>query len=71
MIHPTAMISPEAEVDEDVEIGPYVIINGKVKVGSGTRIDSHVCIGIGVGHITIGKDNRFFPSSVIGASPRI
>ena len=70
MIHATAIVSSEVEIDDNVEIGPYVIINGKVKIGSGTRIDSHVCIGIGVGEIIIGKNNHFFPGSVVGAPPQ-
>ena len=70
MIHPTAIVSPEAEVGEDVEIGPYSIINGQVKIGNGTKIESHVCIGVGMGEITIGEENHFYPGCVIGSAPQ-
>ena len=70
MIHPTAIVSPEAEVGDNVEIGPYAIINGKVKIGRGTRVESYVCIGMGLGSVLIGEDNHFFPGSVIGGTPQ-
>lgn len=69
-IHPTALISPEVEIGEGVEVGPYTVIRGKVRIGKGTRIESHVCVGMGMGHITIGENNHIFPGSVIGTSPQ-
>ncbi len=38
-IHPTAVIDPEAELDRSVEIGPYAIIEGPVRVGADTVTD--------------------------------
>ena len=70
MIHPTAIISSEVELAKDVRVGPYAIINGRVKIGRGTQIDSHVCIGTGLGNITIGERNHFFSGCVIGGSPQ-
>ena len=66
----TAIISPEVEMGEDVQVGPYSIINGKVKIGRGTRMESHVCIGMGVGEITIGQNNHFFQGSMTGGFPQ-
>ncbi len=43
-IHPTAIISPKAELGTDVEIGPYSIINDEVQIGAGTVIGPHVQI---------------------------
>src|SRR5579872_1300898 len=40
-IHPTAAISPQAEIGEGVEIGPHVTID------EGTRIEPHSRIGAG------------------------
>ncbi len=31
MIHPTAIISPGAELDDSVSVGPYAVIGGQVK----------------------------------------
>ena len=33
-IHPTAIISPEAILADDVSVGPYAIIDGPVTLGS-------------------------------------
>jgi acyl-[acyl carrier protein]--UDP-N-acetylglucosamine O-acyltransferase len=35
-IHPTAIISAEAELEPEVRIGPYTIIEGPVHLGRGT-----------------------------------
>ena len=37
-IHPTAIVDPRAELAEDVEIGPYAIIEGDVHIGRGTHV---------------------------------
>ncbi|MBN1931219.1 MAG: acyl-ACP--UDP-N-acetylglucosamine O-acyltransferase [Desulfobacterales bacterium] len=67
MIHPTAIIDPKAEIDSNVQIGPYSIIQGNVFIGSGTVIGSHVVIDQ---YVTIGKDCRIFQYAAIGAAPQ-
>ena len=37
LIHPSAVIDPEAEIAPDVQVGPYAIIEGPVQVGPGLR----------------------------------
>ncbi len=66
-ISPQAVIDPSAEIAEDVEIGPFCVIGPDVKIGSGCRLLNSVTI---LGRTTIGKDNVFFPNSVIGAAPQ-
>lgn len=66
-IHATAMVNPQAELDSDVEVGPYSIIGPKVKIGKGTQIKSHVVIE---GNTTIGEGNRIFQFSTIGSIPQ-
>lgn len=66
-IHSTAIIFDGAEVGENVEIGPYCVIGPNVKLGDGCILKSHVSID---GHTTIGKKNKFFPFSSIGAEPQ-
>lgn len=63
MIHPTAIIDKKAEVDENVNIGPYCIISGNVKISEGTNLHSHVVIE---GDTEIGKNNTFYPYSSVG-----
>lgn len=66
-IHLTAIIHPDAEFPNDVEIGPYCIIGDQVRIGAGTRLTSHVVVE---GPTTIGENNVFFPFSSIGSVPQ-
>ena len=66
-IHSTAIVDQAAQLDADVEVGPYCIIGPNVKIGRGTRLMSHVVVD---GWTTIGAENIFFPFSVIGAVPQ-
>lgn len=64
MIHPTAIVHPDAELGEGVEVGPFSIIDGTVRIGDRTKVGARVTIE---GHTTIGKDNEFFTGAVIGS----
>jgi UDP-N-acetylglucosamine acyltransferase len=66
-IHPTAIISGSANIDDSVEIGPYAVIGDNVTIGSGTRIDSHVVIN---GPTEIGQDNHIYQFASIGDDPQ-
>jgi UDP-N-acetylglucosamine acyltransferase len=66
-ISPHAVIDPAANIAEDVEIGPFCVIGPEVTIGSGCRLLNSVTV---LGTTTIGKDNVFFPNSVIGAAPQ-
>ncbi|KHD87875.1 MAG: UDP-N-acetylglucosamine acyltransferase [Bdellovibrio sp. ArHS] len=69
-VHPSSVISPEAEIADDVEIGPYCLIQGKVKIGKGTFIEGHVTLGSRHGVLEIGENNHFSPGAVIGGPPQ-
>lgn len=66
-VHATAIVDPRAELDADVEIGPYSVIGPGVKVGRGTKIGSHVVIR---GNTTLGEENRIFDFASIGNIPQ-
>ncbi|MDM0044324.1 acyl-ACP--UDP-N-acetylglucosamine O-acyltransferase [Variovorax dokdonensis] len=66
-IHPTAIVDAAAELDASVSVGPYAIIGPKVRIGAGTSIGPHCVVE---GRTTIGRDNRFFQFSSIGAQPQ-
>ncbi|AMN47349.1 UDP-N-acetylglucosamine acyltransferase [Steroidobacter denitrificans] len=66
-IHSTALIAPDAELAEGVEVGAYTVIGAGVKIGAGTWIGAHVVID---GPTTIGCDNRIFQFASIGAAPQ-
>lgn len=67
MIHSTAIVSPKAQIADDVEIGPYTIIGDDVQIGSGSTIASHVVVN---GHTKIGQNNRIFQFASIGEEPQ-
>lgn len=46
MIHPTAIVSPNAEIGKGVHIGAFSIIYDHVKIGEGTVIEPYCEIGI-------------------------
>ncbi len=66
-IHPTAIIHPSAELAEDVEVGPYCIIEEDVKIDSGTRLLANVIVDKWT---TIGKNNIIHYGAVIGHDPQ-
>jgi len=66
-IHSTAIVDPQAQLGDDVAIGPYSIIGPHVSIGAGTVVGPHVVIE---GHTSIGRDNKFFQFSSIGAAPQ-
>ena len=66
-IHPTAVISPSAELGEDVRVGPYSVVGPDVKVGDRTQIGPQVVLD---GTTTIGADNVIVGQANIGAMPQ-
>jgi UDP-N-acetylglucosamine acyltransferase len=67
LIDSRAVVSPDARVHENVEIGPYAVIGPRVEIGSGSRIESHVVIK---GPTVIGEDNHIFQFASIGDDPQ-
>ena len=66
-IHPTAVIDGHAELDSSVTVGPYTVIGPHVKLGPGTTVGPHCVVE---GHTTIGRDNRIFQFTSLGAIPQ-
>ncbi len=67
MIHKTSIVSPKANLDSSVQVGPYSIIDANVNIGAGSVIGNHVTI---TGHTTIGKNNHILHYSSIGEAPQ-
>lgn len=67
MIHPTAIVSPKAELGKNVEIGPYAVIEDDVKIGDNTFIDAHAKI---CRYTTIGSDCCVYFNALVGAEPQ-
>jgi UDP-N-acetylglucosamine acyltransferase len=62
-----AVIDPQAELDDNVSVGPFTIIGPSVQIGAGTKIGSHIVIK---GPTTIGKNNLIFQFASIGDDPQ-
>lgn len=67
MIHPSALVDVDAQLADDVEVGPFSVIEAGVSIGKGTVIGPHVVIRR---NTTIGRDNRFFQFSSVGEDPQ-
>lgn len=67
MIHRTAIIDPRAEIDSECDIGPYVVVDGAVKIGRATRVMAHATI---MGWTEIGAENEIHPGAVLGGTPQ-
>ncbi|MEY4764036.1 MAG: hypothetical protein RI907_709 [Pseudomonadota bacterium] len=66
-IHPTALVDPQAQLADDVEVGAYTTIGPHVSIGAGSRVGAHCVIE---GHTTIGRDNQIFQFASLGAAPQ-
>jgi UDP-N-acetylglucosamine acyltransferase len=66
-IHPTAVVSPRAEIALDTQIGPYVVIEDDVFIGEGCEIASHAVIKQ---YTSLGRGNRIYEHAVLGGLPQ-
>lgn len=66
-IHPTAIVDARAELADDVAIGPYVVIEGLVRLGPRTRVLAHATL---VGDTQLGADNVVYPGAHLGHPPQ-
>ena len=63
-IHQTAIVHPNAQLADGVEVGPYSVIGEHVRIDAGTKIGAHAVID---GYTSIGKENTIFTGAVIGS----
>jgi UDP-N-acetylglucosamine acyltransferase len=66
-IHPTAIVSPEAELGLGVEIGPYTILEGEIRLGAGCIVRAHAHL---IGPLSMGQNNQVFTGAVLGERPQ-
>lgn len=67
MIDPRAVVSPDAEIGDGVEIGPFTVIGPGVRIGAGCWIGPHAVIN---GPATLGRENKVFQFASIGDAPQ-
>lgn len=66
-IHPTAIVDSSAELADDVEVGPFVIIEADVHIDSGSKIGPRAMLSSGA---RLGKNVQVFNGAVIGMIPQ-
>lgn len=66
-IHPSAIVDSQAELAEDVVVGPFCLVGPKVCIGAGTVLRSHVVVE---GSTTIGARNVIYAGASIGCHPQ-
>ena len=67
-IHATAIVSPDANIHDRVQIGPYCIIGPDVTIGENTKLHSNVILK---GHTSIGEDCELFNGVMVGERGQI
>ncbi len=67
-IHPSSVVHKDAELADEVTVGPNCVIGGGVSIGAGTELGANVVIG---GGVRIGRNNHFFANCVIGGIPQV
>lgn len=67
MIHPTAIVHPQAKLDATVRVGPYAVIDEGVALGPGCVVGPQVHL---TGQTRAGAHNRFHAGCVIGDAPQ-
>jgi UDP-N-acetylglucosamine acyltransferase len=66
-VHATSVIDARARLADDVEIGPYVVVEGEVEFGPGCVVGPFCRFE---GPVRIAEGNRFISHASIGAPPQ-
>jgi UDP-N-acetylglucosamine acyltransferase len=67
VIDPHAIVSPQAELAADVDVGPFSVIGPGVRIGPRTVVGPHAVI---TGQTTIGADNHIYQFASLGDAPQ-
>ena len=66
-IHATALVAPDAVLDDGVDVGAYAVVGPGVEVGARTRIGAHATIHC---NTRLGADNLVHPYASVGDAPQ-
>ena len=66
-VHPSAVVSPRAELGEGCHVGPFCTVGEEVRLGARVRLESHVVVD---GRTEIGDDTHVFPFASVGLAPQ-
>jgi len=65
-VHPTAIVDPDCQLAESVEIGPYAIIRRGSILGERAVVDAHVLVE----HTVLGEDCQVGFGAALGGAPQ-
>ena len=66
-IHPTAIVAPDAQFGDGVEIGPFAIVGPQVTVGRGSRVAARAILEQ---NVRLGEECRVGTGSIVGGAPQ-
>jgi UDP-N-acetylglucosamine acyltransferase len=66
-IHPSAVISADAELADDISVGEFAVIGPDVRIGAGCTIGAHSIVK---GPTTMGSNNHVYSFASIGDDPQ-
>jgi UDP-N-acetylglucosamine acyltransferase len=66
-IHPTAVVSPRAELAAGVRVGAYAVVEEEVTIGPGCEVGAHAVVKR---FTRMGRGNRIFEHAVLGGEPQ-
>ncbi len=66
-IHPTAIVSPNSRLGDQIAVGPYAVIEDEVGIGANCEIGAHSVIKR---FTRLGARNRVFEHVVLGGEPQ-
>ena len=66
-IHPSAIVHPDCQIADDVEIGAFVCIEDPAVIGAGCVIRPHAILS---GAVALGRNNEIGYGAVIGGKPQ-
>ncbi|MCE5302379.1 MAG: acyl-ACP--UDP-N-acetylglucosamine O-acyltransferase [Planctomycetaceae bacterium] len=66
-IHPSAIVSPSAQIGSNVQIGPFCLVESGVVIGDDCILDARVSVKEGT---TLGANNRVFEGTILGGLPQ-
>jgi UDP-N-acetylglucosamine acyltransferase len=66
-IHPSAIVSPKAKLDQGVEIGPYAIIEDDVEIGADSLVGPHAVIHDGA---RLGREVHVHQAASVSCLPQ-
>lgn len=58
-VHPTAVVSPKAQINPSAHVGPFCVIEEEVRIGAGCILRGHNHLGAGT---TLGDEVQLFPN---------